>query len=145
MRVQPPAVLLAACLAFLACSHAPPGGTPAPQPGAAPAAGAAAAPAPAGIAGDWSLTLLIAGARTTSGALRLRQSADGGYNGFLQMEGTSQAFAVRSARVEGAHFVIVVDTDDGEGRIEGNLRGQTRFDALYTTLHTSGRMSGTKQ
>lgn len=97
------------------------------------------------MVGDWSLTLLVAGQQPANGALRLRRSADGGYNGFLQMEGVSRAYAVRSVRTEGVHFVVVVDTDDGEARVEGNLRGQTRFDALFTSLHTSGRMSGSKQ
>jgi hypothetical protein len=146
MRIRLSHFLLACSTAFLACSHNPQPEAAAPQPTAAPGAGAAAGPAQTSLAGDWSLTLLSQGnATSTDGAIRLRRTAGGGYNGFMQMEGASATSAVRSVRVQGAHFVIVLDTDDGEATIEGNLRGQTRFDALYTSRHTSGRLSGSKQ
>jgi hypothetical protein len=141
MRVRPSPFLLASCAAaFVACSHTPQTEAPAPQ----PAAGRAAAPAQGGLAGDWAVTLIVQG-QATDGTLRLRQTGDGVYNGFMQLEGANQAYGVRSARIQGAHFVIVLDADDGEATIEGNLRGQMRFDALYTSRHTSGRLTGSKQ
>lgn len=143
MRVPVSPILLASCAAaFVACSHNPQREAPAPQPGAAPAA--EAQPGQASLDGDWALTLQVQ-ARSTDGAIRLRRAPDGRYNGFMQLEGANQSYAVRSVRMEGMHFIIVVDTDDGEATIEGNLRGFTRFDALYIARHTQGQIRATKQ
>jgi hypothetical protein len=133
-----------ALAAAAACSGNPAPETAAPQSGAPPAGGAAAAPSPASLAGDWSITLLVQG-NSTDGAIRLRETSDGSYRGFMQLERENQPYSVRLVRLEGTHFVITLDTPDGEATIEGNRRGLTRFDALYISRHTSGRVMGTRQ
>ncbi len=148
MRVHisriPGAAALAAIAIAAACSHNPAPEAAAPQTGAQPAANAAAAPAERSIAGDWALTLMVQGT-STNGAIRLRPQPDGSYRGFMQMEGENEAYSVRSVRQDAAHFVITLDTPDGEATIDGTFRGATRFDALYNSRHTSGRLMGTRQ
>lgn len=139
MRIRRSRFTVVASLAVLAaCSR-----NPAPET-AAPQSGAATAPAQRSLAGDWSLTLMVQG-NSTDGAIRLRQAPDGGYQGFMQFVGENQPYAVRQVRQDKDHFVITLDTPDGEATIDGTFRGTTRFDALYNSRHTSGRLMGTRQ
>ncbi len=137
-------VPLAAIAMAVACSRNPAPETAVPQTGAQPGAAAAAAPAERSLNGDWSLTLIVQGS-SSAAAIRLRQQPDGSYRGFMQIEGDNTPYSVRSVRQDGSHFVITLDTSDGEATIDGTFRGATRFDALYNSRHTSGRMMGTRQ
>jgi hypothetical protein len=129
-----PFALCAAAIA--ACSHAPPPATPAPQAAGAPAP--AAAPGQPSLAGEWTIQLQVQG-RSVNGAMHIAQSGEG-YAGFLQLDTASQVSNVRSATVQGDHFVIMLTTPDGDARIEGTLRTPVLMEALYNGRHVAGRL-----
>jgi hypothetical protein len=137
MRVTPLPLTLALCVtALAACGGNPQPAATTPQDATAPAA--AGAPDQASLAGDWALQLIIQG-QSNQGALRLIRSGDS-YGGFMQLDTASQAYVVRSVQVQGAHVILIVDTTDGEARIDGNLRNARQLEAMFVGRHTSGRL-----
>ena len=141
MRTPSSLFRLAVCAAALAaCSHNPEPAATTPRVAGAPAA---ATPGQVNLAGDWTLQLIVQG-QATDGALRLSRSGDS-YGGFMQLDTASQVYAIRSVQVQGSHVILIVDTPDGEARIEGNLRTAIQLEAMYIGRHTSGRLVATKR
>jgi hypothetical protein len=118
-----------------ACSH--------PAPPATPASGAAGAqPAAAqgqtGMSGDWGVQLIPQGQEPNMGVLSLVPSGEG-YTGNLRLDAANRPYFVRSVQVQGNHIVIIIDTPDGDARIEGNMRAPTQFEGMYTSRTLNGR------
>jgi len=134
MRIPSLRSTLPLCAALLAaCGGAPQPGTPAPQ----AAAPAAAATGGAVLVGDWSVQLQVQG-QASNGSMRISQTG-AGYTGILQLDTASQVSSIRSVTVDGAHFVAVLTTPDGDARIEGNLRTPVLMEATYNGRHVTGR------
>jgi len=138
VRIPSPALRVATCAALaVACSHAPPSTTPTPQ--AAPAQ-AQAAPGQIDLTGDWAVELVQQGMSPNTGMLRLVPSGDG-YRGNLQLDVANRPYFVRTAQAQGNHITIILDTPDGDARIEGTLRAPTQFEGLYTSRTLNGRLT----
>lgn len=138
MRIPFLALRLASCAAVAAaCSHAAPstGAAPAPQP--APA-GAQAAPGQLDLTGDWAVQVLPQGQSPSTGLMKLTPSG-ANYRGNVQFDAANRPYFVRSATAADNHIVIILDTPDGDARIEGNMRGPTQFDGLYSSRTLNGR------
>jgi hypothetical protein len=136
------AVRFALCAAVAAaCSHAPAPATT-PQAAAAPAAGLA--PGQPDMVGDWAVQLLLQGQPTGTGMLRLSRSGDQ-YRGALQFESADRPYFVRSLQTDGTHVVMLLDTPDGDARVEGNLRAPTVFEGLYTSRTLNGRFTASRR
>jgi hypothetical protein len=117
-----------------ACSHPAPPATPAPG-----AAGAQpAAQGQTGMSGDWGIQLIPQGQEPNTGLLSLVPSGEG-YTGNLRLDAANRPYFVRSVQVQGNHIVIIIDTPDGDARIEGNMRAPTQFEGMYTSRTLNGR------
>lgn len=137
MRIPSPAVRVAVAAVLAACSHAPSQTAPAPQ--AAPSQ-AQAAPGQVDLTGDWAVQFIQQGQSPSGGMLRLVPAGDG-FRGNLQLDIASQVYSVRNAQVQGDHVTIILDTPDGDARIEGTLRVPTVFEGLYTSRTMNGRFA----
>jgi len=138
VRIPSSAVRVAVGAALAAaCSHPQPATTPAPQ-GAS--AQARAAPGQTDLTGDWAVQLIQQGLPANPGTLHLVPSGDG-YRGNLLFESANQPYFVRNAQAQGDHITIILDTPDGDARIEGTLRAPTEFEGLYTSRTLNGRLT----
>jgi len=147
----PTSIVLAGFLA--ACSSNPQPATPAPAaaPVAAAPAAAAAAAAPAAqagqpnLVGEWEVRIVLSqgGALTTT--LRLTRRGDS-YVGVMQplLEGERPYF-VRGFEMNGQQIILTLETEDGEARIQGVLRGANQLDGSFTSRRAVGRLTALRR
>ena len=136
MRIPYFAVRLAALALVAACSRPAPSTTPAPQTGAA---AQAAASGTYDLGGDWTVQINRPNGDMVNGSLSLVPAGDG-WTGNLSLDGANRPYHVRSARVQGNHVVMTVETPDGDARIEGTMRSFTQFEGLMSGRNNDGRL-----
>jgi len=164
----PTSIVLAGFLA--ACSSNPQPATPAPEaaPAAAPAAAApaaqparapaaapaAAAPAAAAaqpqpgqpnLAGDWEVRIVLSQGGALSTTLRLTRRGDG-YAGVMQpLREGERPYFVRGFEMNGQQIIFTLETEDGEARIQGVLRGANQLDGSFTSRRAVGRLTALRR
>ena len=123
---------------------------PTPAPAAAPAAAAPAAaaqprPGQPNLAGDWEVRVLLSQGGAVSTTLRLARRGDG-YAGVMQplMEGERPYF-VRGFEMNGQQIVFTLETEDGEARIQGVLRGANQLDGSFNSRRAVGRLTALRR
>ena len=154
----PTYVVLAVFLA--ACSSNPQPAAPAPE--AAPAAPAAPAAAPAAapvaapsagqpqsgqpnLAGDWEVRVVLAQGSAVNTTLRLTRRGDS-YVGVMQpLQDGERPYFVRGIQVNGQQIVITLETEDGEARIQGVLRGADQLDGSFNSQRVVGRLTALRR
>lgn len=155
----PTSIVLAGFLA--ACSSNPQPATPAPeaapaaQPAPAPvAAPAAAAPAAAAaqpqpgqpdLAGDWEVRVVLSQGAAVNTTLRLTRRGPG-YAGVMQpLQEGERPYFVRGFEMNGQQIIIILDTEDGEARIQGVLRGTNQLEGSFNSRRQIGRLTALRR
>jgi hypothetical protein len=139
-------VVLAGFLA--ACSSNPQPAAPAPQaaPAAAPAAAAPAAqPGQPDLAGDWEVRVVLSQGGAVNTTLRLNRRGDG-YAGVMQpLREGERPYFVRGLQLSSQQVVITLETEDGEARIVGVLRGANQFEGSFNSQRVVGRLTALRR
>ena len=145
----PTSIVLAGFLA--ACSSNPQPATPAPA--AAPAAAAAApvAAAPAAqpgqpdLVGDWEVRVVLSQGGAVNTTLHLTRRGDG-YTGVMQpLQEGERPYFVRGFEMNGQQIIFTLDTEDGEARIQGVLRGANQLDGSFNSRRAVGRLTALRR
>ena len=144
---------IVAAMFLAACGSNPQPATPAPEgaPVAAPAPAAAAPhvaptqPGLASLAGDWELRVTPSQGGALGSMLRLTQRA-GAYAGVMQpLQDGERPYFVRGVQVSGQQVIITLETEDGEARIQGVLRGPNQLDGSFNSRRLMGRLTALRR
>jgi ABC-type Fe3+-hydroxamate transport system substrate-binding protein len=151
----PTCIALAVFLA--ACSSNPQPATPAPEAApaaapAAPAAASAAAPSAAqpqsgqpNLTGDWEVRIVSSQGGALNTLLRLASRGDG-YAGVMQpLQEGERPYFVRGFQMNGQQITITLETEDGEARVQGVLRGANQLEGSFTSRRLVGRLTALRR
>jgi hypothetical protein len=137
-----------------ACSSNPQPAAPAAAPAAAAPAAPAAAPAataPAAqagqpnLVGDWEVRIVLSQGGALSTTLRLARRGDG-YAGVMQpLQEGERPYFVRGFEMNGQQIILTLETEDGEARIQGVLRGANQLDGSFTSRRAVGRLTAVRR
>jgi hypothetical protein len=141
---------LAACSSNPQPATPEPAAAPAAQPAPAPVAAAAAAaaqpqPGQPDLVGDWEVRVVLSQGGAVNTTLHLTRRGDG-YTGVMQpLQEGERPYFVRGFEMNGQQIIFTLDTEDGEARIQGVLRGTNQLEGSFNSRRAVGRLTALRR